>query len=325
VHDVRSNGIQIFGDTSQTIPGLPHSNVSVTNCEVYNVPGYAVPSDYVGNGIVVSGVDGAVIENCVAHDNGQNNSHCGGPGGIWCLYCNNVIIQYCESYRNHKGTGCDGLGFDLDGGVTNSVMQYNYSHDNDGAGYLLGQYENAPAWANNTVRYNISENDGVANQGSIGLFKGPGTTMSGADIYNNTFYLSPQAGNNNLCAVYFVNWTTGINNISFYNNIFYSTGNVPFISIPNGYSAFFAGNIYWTSGGNFSIYYHGVHYTSLASWRTATGNELINGNSTGSTSDPMLTNPGAGGTIGYGNSLKTLNAYKLNSVGQQCSVKPEFF
>ena len=38
----------------------------------------------------------------------------------------------------------DGVGFDFDGGVTNSVMQYNYSHDNDAAGFLRAQYAFAP-------------------------------------------------------------------------------------------------------------------------------------------------------------------------------------
>ena len=73
-----------------------------------------------GSGIVLEGVDGGVIQNCVAHDNGQNNTFCGGPVGIWTLESNNITIQHCESYRNHSGTGCDGAGLDLDGGVTNS-------------------------------------------------------------------------------------------------------------------------------------------------------------------------------------------------------------
>jgi hypothetical protein len=311
VHDVTKNGIIIYGYITQTLVGWQHKNVSVSNCEVYNVPGSPVPAAYEGNGIVISGVDGGVIQNCVAHDNGQNNAYCGGTGGIWSLESNNVTIQFCESYRNHSGTGCDGLGFDLDGGVTNSIMQYNYSHDNDGAGYLLGQFQNARPWSNNTMRYNISENDGVLNEGGIGVFKGPGTTMSGAYIYNNTIYVSPQTGNTRECAAYFENWTTGINNVAFYNNIFITTGGVPFINIPSGYSAFFAGNIYWPLGSNFSINYQGNNYSSLASWRTATGNEVVSGSNTGYNSDPLLTNAGSGGTVGFGNNLISLNAYKI--------------
>jgi Secretion system C-terminal sorting domain len=314
VHDVMNNGIIIFGFLSQSLVGWQHKNVSVSDCEVYNVPGSTLPANYEGSGIVLEGVDGGLIQNCVAHDNGQNNTFCGGPAGIWTLESNNVIIQSCESYRNHSGTGCDGAGFDLDGGVTNSIMQYNYSHDNDGAGYLLGQYANARAWSNNTMRYNISENDGITNEGGIGVFKGPGTTMSGANIFNNTIYISPQAANTTECAVYFTNWFTGIDNVAFYNNILYSTGGVPLVSIPTSYSAFFAGNLYWSSGSTISIYYQGVNYTSLASWQTATGNEVVGATHTGYNGDPLLTNPGAGGTIGYGNSLTSLNSYKISSV-----------
>jgi hypothetical protein len=193
-------------------------------------------------------------------------------------------------------------------------MQYNYSHDNDGAGYLLGQYDHARPWGNNTVRYNISENDAITNEGGIGLFKGPGTTMSGAYIYNNTVYVSPQAVNSRECAAYLENWTTGIDNVAFYNNIFITTGGVPLVSIPTGYSAFFAGNIYWPSGGSFSINYHGLNYSSLASWRTATGNEVVSGSNTGYNSDPLLSNTGSGVTVGFGNSLHSLNSYKINSI-----------
>ena len=298
---------------AHSLVGLQHKNVIGSNCEVYNVPGSSVSIHYEGSGIVLEGVDGGIIQNCVAHDNGSNNTFCGGPVGIWALESNNVIIQYCESYRNHSGTGCDGAGFDLDGGVTNSVLQYNYSHDNDGAGYLLGQYANARPWSNNTMRYNISENDGITNEGSVDFFKGPGTTMSGANIYNNTIYVSPQAVNNEECAVYFKNWITGINNISFYNNIFFTTGGVPFVNIPVGFSAYFAGNIYWASGGTFAISYKGIQYSSLASWRAATNNEMVSGIPSGMESDPMLTNAGAGGTIGFGTPLNTLTAYKISN------------
>ena len=39
------------------------------------------------------------------------------------------MIQYNESYGNRSQT-VDGGGFTLDGGLTRSVLRYNYSHDN---------------------------------------------------------------------------------------------------------------------------------------------------------------------------------------------------
>ena len=313
VHDVTYNGIIMYGFISQTLVGWQHKNVTVSHCEVFNVPGSSVPSPYEGSGIVIAGVDGGIIQNCTVHDNGQNNIFCGGPVGIWTFESNNIIIESCESYKNHSGSGCDGAGFDLDGGVTNSILQYNYSHDNDGAGFLLGQYANARAWSNNTVRYNISQNDGVTNEGGIGLFKGPNTNMSGVNIFNNTIYTSPQPANSTESVVYIKDWNTGIDNVAFYNNIFLSTGTVSLVNIPVGYSAFFAGNIYWSAASPFLISYQGTPYSGLSSWRTATGNEIVNGSNTGFNSDPLLTNVGAGGTIGFGNSLMSLDAYKISS------------
>ena len=315
VHNVTKNGIKIFGDITNALVGWQHSNVTVTNCEVYNVPGSGGTA-LEGNGIVLAGVDGGLIEYSVAHDNGQNNKICGGPVGIWSLESNNITIQYCESYLNHSGTGCDGGGLDFDGGMTNSLMQYNYSHDNDGSGILFGQYDGARPWSNNTFRYNISENDAKRNNGSIGVFKNPSLatgTMSKAYVYNNTIFTSPQAANSAVCAVNFQLWSSAFTNVDFYNNIFYTTGGVPLIITPPGYTAKFAGNIYWSSGSTFSIKYSGANYSSLSAWRSATGNEIVNGNNTGFSTDPLLTNPGLGGTIGFGNSLNTLNAYKIQS------------
>src|SRR5205814_224044 len=86
----------------------------------------------------------------------------------------------------------DGGGFDLDGGCTNGVIQYNYSHDNYGAGYLLYQFAIARPFNNNTVRYNISQNDG--RQGHYGgIYMGGGSAVKNSAIYNNTISLAPGA------------------------------------------------------------------------------------------------------------------------------------
>jgi hypothetical protein len=312
VHHVKENGIVTRGFTMQSHTGWAHKNIKVTNTEVHHVPGYADPSTHRGSGIIFGQVDNGVIEHSAAHDNGSANTHCGGPGGIWTWDSNNITIQYCESYNNSGGTGCDGLGFDLDGGVTNSVMQYNYSHDNDGAGYLLGQYDYARAWSNNVVRYNISVNDGRTNAGGITLFKGPGTTMNGAKIYNNTVYTSASATNSGVGAFKFTEWNTGINGVEVYNNIFQSAGGAYLVYVPTGYTATFAGNLYWSSGSAFKIYNNSVFYNSLSAWRTATGNEQSGSTVTGIAADPQLLNTGLSGII-FPADVSQLNAYTLAS------------
>ena len=142
-----------------------------------------------GNGIVIGQVNGAVIERSVAHHNGIDGaSKLGGAVGIWAWDSNGVVIQHNESYANGTAGHHDGGGFDLDGGVTNSVMQYNYSHDNDGAGFLLAQFSGAREYSGNVVRFNITQNDGRKNgYGGIHSF-GP---ITSADVYNNTVFMSP--------------------------------------------------------------------------------------------------------------------------------------
>lgn len=312
VHHIKTNGITTGGYTSQTHVGWSHQNVTIKNSQIHDITGYADPGTHRGSGIILGQVDGGVIEKCSAHHNGSGNTHCGGPGGIWTWDSNNILIQSNESYLNSSGSGCDGLGFDLDGGVTNSVMQYNYSHDNDGAGYLLGQYANARAWTNNTVRYNISENDGRTNAGGFTLFNGTGSSMSNCKIYNNTVYQTPSATNAGVGAFTIIDWAKNISGIEVYNNIFQTTGGVSLIDIPVGYSALFAGNLYWSSGAAFKIKYQGATYSSIAAWRTATNNEKVNSTLTGITANPNF-NASGSSIIMFPNQTYQLNAYKLTA------------
>ena len=308
VHDNLHDGIQVYGYPAPV--GYPHKGLVIRGCAAYRNPGIADPKSIKGNGIVVSNVDSAIIEYCVAYENGEANVHCGGPGGIWAYDANRVTIQFCESYRNKTSSTCDGLGFDLDGGVTNSVIQYCYSHDNAGGGYLLGQYANARPWRNNVCRYNISVNDGRTNASGITLFKGsPESIMDGAQIYNNTVYTTPSATNPTHGAFQITEWNTGMQNIAVYNNVFVATGGAPLISVPAKYSAFFAGNLYWTSGGPFKIFYQGKTYSSLEEWRGATDNELLKGIATGTTADPRLANLGSA-PIAWPRAASSIDAYR---------------
>jgi len=80
--------------------------------------------------------------------------------GIWPWSADNTLIQYNE-VSNVKGIK-DGQGFDSDYNCTNSIFQYNYSHDNEG-GFML--VCTAPVSDENIgckgtiIRYNISQND----------------------------------------------------------------------------------------------------------------------------------------------------------------------
>ena len=156
-HDNGDAGISCIGAWNPEQKGYAHADFYIGNCSAYRNTGIPGKGSHSGNGIVLAQVDGAIIEHCRAYENGSLNDYeGGGPVGIWAWDANRVVIQFNESHHNRTGSSKDGAGFDLDGGVTNSVVQYNYSHDNDGAGYLLAQFEGAPPFYGNVLRYNLS-------------------------------------------------------------------------------------------------------------------------------------------------------------------------
>ncbi len=165
-HDNGEGGLITYAQ----IPNV-HENVYIGHVKAYNNLGVAGDPNPTGNGIVLGGVNGGTIERSVAYNNGSLCDAPEGPVGIWAYDSKGITIQYNESYNNHTGGKADGGGFDLDRNVSNSIMQYNYSHDNDGAGYLLCHIVNNQNFTNNIVRYNISQNDGKKNSyGGIRVF-----------------------------------------------------------------------------------------------------------------------------------------------------------
>lgn len=126
-----------------------------------------------GDAITVRDTDGTLIEyNLARHSRYQNTGY---NAGIWPFQTTNTVIQYNEVSHTHGVQ--DGQGLDTDHVSSYTVMQYNYSHDNEGGFMLLmnGFPHTAP-----TVRYNISQNDADK------TFEFSRGTAAGTMIYNNT-------------------------------------------------------------------------------------------------------------------------------------------
>ena len=250
------------------------------------------------------------VERCVTYDNGALSDYDGGgPVGIWAFDASKITLWYDESYGNMTNSNRDGAGFDLDGGVTFSVMQNDYSHDNAGAGFLLAQGAGVRAWGRNYVRYNVSQNDGRKNAyGALTLTGGPGP--SNAIVENNTFYMSPASGASPSGVR--AKWAgTGV---FVRNNIFVTTGAIPLASVDSSANfTNFNGNDWWSSGSAFKVVWNGTTYSTLANWQSATGKEMNGSAATGLSVDPKLTAPGAGPTIGDAYKLTSLTQYKLKS------------
>jgi len=312
VHDNGDKGISSSGYWPPDPDNRPHRDIYIGHCKVHDHPGIETKSTHTGNGIVLSAVHGATIEYCEAYNNGALNSGSeGGPFGIWVWEASNVIIQFCESHHNRTNNGKDGGGFDLDGGSVQCILQYNYSHDNHGAGYGLFQFFGASAYRDNIIRYNISENDGLVGYGAVHFW----STISGGgirntEIYNNTLYVSADTGGGGIDES--SSQVSFVRNTRVYNNIIVTEANKKAVRIPRpggGWS--FQGNCYWTYGTSMEIEWNGTSYGGLSEWRSATGQERVGFEEVGMEADPALTDPGNGGTLGDPTGLFTLSAYKL--------------
>jgi hypothetical protein len=307
-HDNARTGILTYAQ----VPNA-HQAVYVGYSRAYNNTGIASATTNTGSGIVLGGVDGGTIERSVAHDNGRLCTAGAGPVGIWTYDSRRIVIQQNESYDNRTGGTADGGGFDLDQNVSDSVIQYNYSHGNDGAGYLLAHAPLNDSHARNTVRYNISEDDGRRN--SYAAIEVWGRTI-GAEIHNNTVFVSPAASGTPR-AVRVGNVTIADRvaaALHLRNNIFVTAGGLPVLDVSATQATAadlrFEGNDYYASGAALSLAWGSATYATLAAWR-ATGQEIVGGAATGSSADPRLTAPGSGGTLDDATRLETVSAYRL--------------
>lgn len=263
---------------------LAHEAVYVGYSQAFDNPGHPRSIVNTGSGIVLGGVSGGTIEWCTAFRNGAMNTAVGGPVGIWTYDSARITIQHNESHSNRTSSTADGGGFDLDQNVSDSILQYNYSHDNDGAGYLLAHRPDTAAHRGNIVRYNLSEDDGRKNSyGGIELWG----RISAARIHNNTVRLSP-SGSGRPSAIRV--WNGGIedrrtSDVVIHDNVLTTSGGLPAVEVTPPQSSTagvkFERNHFDASGAPLSILWNATSYGSLAAWRV-TGQEVVAGFPTGS-------------------------------------------
>ncbi len=292
VHDNADFGVQTGGPYIYDGPGYSHFDVRVVRVRAYHNRGLKNKGEHTGSGIVLSDVDGARIAYSVAHDNGEYNDATGGGFGIWAWDSNRVVIEYNEAYDNHSMTA-DGGGFDLDGGVTNSVMQYNYSHGNHGAGFGAFQFEWARPYSGNLIQYNISQNDGYA----FLVWDGNGD-MGSLDVVHNVGH-----GSHPAIATFSV-----LADTSFVNNVFVGTRPALF-EVFDGANLVLAGNAYWAGAGALRIAWNAgtaepVMFEDFDRFAAATGASGLYG-------DPGLVAPGEGPTLDDPTRLSSLTMYGL--------------
>lgn len=272
---------------------LIHKNVKIRNVAAYGNPGFAGCNPHCGHGMVLGQVDNAVIEQSTAHSNGLVAGK--GNVGIWTWQSNDVTIQNNTAYGNRSPNGGDGGGFDIDGGVTNSLVQYNKSFDNAGAGFLLAQFGFAEPMSQNIFRYNLSVNDGIDEYGSFTIWGQDAISKASSTLFhNNTAVVNGEVAPNNRGLVYFLN--NYHTEIDFINNAFVALSGAALIGGNTTIDqAQFANNAYWTGGQPLQI--GESTFESLFEWAVASQQEMLNGNFIGIEADPLF---GTDGTYRLG-------------------------
>src|SRR5215210_1338434 len=277
VADVDAHANALGGILTYAQQRAAHRSVTVRRSRAWDNPGRAGLARNSGNGIVLGGVDGGLIEGSIAHDNGGREDAPEGPVGIWTYASRGVVIQGNESYGNRTGGMADGGGFDLDDAVADSVVQYNRASDNDGAGFLVANPSRDPVHAGNVVRFNLSQGDARRN-GYAGITLWGRT--AGLDVYHNTV-TGPAAAVRSS--------DLGDGSVALRNNVLVTTPDGAVVSVAaDAIATVFQGNAYWASGGALRFDWAGKRHAGLDAWRTASGQERLGSTPTGIDADPML-------------------------------------
>jgi hypothetical protein len=255
VHDNKLNGLIIYGPQRDV-----HEDVYVGHVRAYRNSGQWDIRPNSGSGIVMGNTLRGTIEDSVAHDNGWMGV---GSVGIWSYESRMITIQHNESFKNRTTGRTDGGGFDLDGGMVDSIMHDNFSHDNDGAGFGLYQYRGASTWERNVVRGNVSLDDGRKNSHAGIQAWNEGNGLRDADIHENLI-VTRASREGRPSAVYLMTETQGF---SFHGNTFVVGEYASLIRMATTQECLqFYGNHYWPSAAPEFIHWGDAIYHSVETW-----------------------------------------------------------
>jgi len=307
VHDGSWNGIYASGGFYQlktarfgvvdnlVVEGVESYNhhkagIEIT-CTYYQTRIYATSNVWVldshlhdngGDGAMVGPVSHALLDGNLCAYNGRIRN---ARVGCWTWDSEDTTIQFNESHHNMTpltdGKARDGAGFDLDLGTEDGLIQYNWSHDNQGEGYLFVSWPVGYGFSrgeshNALMRYNVSERDGKKLAGGITVFGGVAPLL----IYNNTIYYEPdrQAG-----TVMFngeggalttsIFGKSGKPDLRAYNNVFITNGRTNPAATSNGLWTDGAGtftfdqNLWWHVEGGVRFQFGNSAITSWGNWQ----------------------------------------------------------
>jgi hypothetical protein len=260
VSDVNGHGIATASTWNRTPlnPGGQNTFVPISGVLI----SHNVLTNQGGDGIVVmNGVDPVVEWNVV---DGFALRETTAHAGLWAFNSDNPVMQF--NYVSHGAASpIPAPAYDVDGGNSGVVYQYNFSYDNGGGFMFLCA---VPGLTSDgaTMRYNISDDDQPVQIGPIlfgsGVGNCPGSTESNLNFYNNVIYSASSPALVNI---------SGQTQITFENNIFAGPQGGATITAP---AAGFSHNLYF----------------NISSVPPQDANPV--------TGNPGFNNPGAGGLAG---------------------------
>ena len=284
-----------------------------TKTITYGATNIQVLSSYLhhngGDGAVIGPADHILIDSNEASYNGQLRD---ARLGLWTWDSHDTTIQFNNSHHNmtpdNTGQARDGGGFDCDLGSEDCMMQYNWSHDNQGEGFLIMTWPIGYGYSrgvshNIQMRYNISERDAKKLACPITVFGG----VLPAVIYNNTIYYEPdrlagsamfQAEGGALCSSI---WgKSGNPTVHVYNNIFISNGTVNPSAVSNLVWTdakgifYFNNNLWYRVEGGLRFQWSGR--TTITTW---SGWQAKGFDAQGYNTNPLIVGPWGGGPNAY--------------------------
>ncbi|MEV8319812.1 right-handed parallel beta-helix repeat-containing protein [Streptomyces sp. NPDC059900] len=283
LHGNKDAGLLTYGpqfDPAQ--PAWAHEDVDVSDVEAHRNTGDPDADDrHTGDGIILGAVRHATVRDSSAHDNGSTSSGRApsGPVGIWAYDAKDVLLEHNTAYRNHTGSEVDGAGFGFDENVSDSTIQYNLAFHNDGPGFYAYTRKANGAHTDNTIRYNLTADDGrkLPRFGGLAVY---GHDVRNLQIYQNTVVMTAPENGKSGPALRLMDGQTGV---SVRNNNFVTDGS-PLVLADGGLTAenvIAQGNNYRAPQGKWAVQWGDHVYTGLGTWRTATGQERVNGKPSG--------------------------------------------
>ncbi len=277
----RYNNLKIENNVIDRVGGLGIANqsahASISRSDRYPSINMEIRGNRISNtgrnNMIVRASDGSIVEyNTLINTSRYDSGH-----SVFCFNTDGIIMQYNEAYGNVGSGDKDRGAYDADYNCRNTIIQYNYSHDNFWGFAIMKRAVNE----NVTIRYNISEND----QRAIYFYGFEGRSgLTTANFYNNTHYVRSGIQLTVFGSGGFARTAIKTN---YYNNIFY------FEDPGSSWGSFSSSSVNFQNNSFYNIEPQGTNFI---------------------TSNPRLVAPNTGGQdIDWDDYPNVLTGYKLRS------------